>query len=199
MISPRLRTVSVISLCVLGVLTILNIVVLLETGNSVKKGTVKFLLCMIVEKFHCTCTELFNHVYDNAEVRIPTRRNYSEWWDRTNLVESALKADQAYWKLEHLLCMFFFSLVDASSVLNSLSYAEDTGWKFIETEKHKGRLDYWTVPIYCCTFMANASRCLFIECEVKYYKLNSQFLLDRGVMQINIILDLTNPSVCSIL
>ena len=65
MISPRLRTVSAISLCVLGVLTILNTVIFLETANSVKKGKVNyFLICVILDGFQCT--ELFNHVYDNT-------------------------------------------------------------------------------------------------------------------------------------
>ena len=54
---PRLRTVSVISLCVLGVLTVLNIVVFLETGNSVKKGKVKFLSDM-----H-DCRKIPRHMY----------------------------------------------------------------------------------------------------------------------------------------
>lgn len=41
MISLRLRTVSAIALCVLGVCVILNTVMFLETVNSVKKGKVK--------------------------------------------------------------------------------------------------------------------------------------------------------------
>ena len=58
MISPRLRTVSAISLCVLGVLTILNSVIVLETANSAKKGKVNSFL--ILDEFQST--ELFNHI-----------------------------------------------------------------------------------------------------------------------------------------
>lgn len=46
MISPGLRTVSAIALCVLGVCAILNTVMFLETANSAKKGKVKLFSAM---------------------------------------------------------------------------------------------------------------------------------------------------------
>ena len=106
---------------------------------------------------------------------------------RNAIVRNHLETNQAYWKLEHVLCMSFFCW-RLFCFKQSLPCRRH--WMLIYWDrKKKGRLDYWTVPrIYCCTFMAIASVCLFITREVKWYKWFVTF--NRGVTYINTTLEL---------